>query len=131
VIRDGSVRIAISKRWCNDDSSAEFIIYKCEVDLDEATIRNEKSHPPKRCPKVDKDSQIIIDGGGETNNITVQRDAQEKVEIKFRRSIYSSCVGDPDAHNYCGTNHVRAVVIDSKRENCDPAEKCEIWVRKK
>ena len=52
------------------------------------------------------------------------------VTIKWKKSDYPPCPSDPS--RYCGANKVGKVKVDNTyTEECDPAEKCEIWIQKK
>jgi hypothetical protein len=129
VIKDGSVEIEVNLTLCKDVSNTVDTIFKCDgVDLDAATIRNDKGHPPARCPKVNKLSRISIDGGG-AKPIVVQGTVFNST-IKFKKPDYPLCGTGPG--KYCGTNNVGTITVDANyTKPCDPAEKCEIWVHKK
>lgn len=129
VVKDGSVEIEVNTTLCTDASTANDTVYKCNgVALDAATIRNEKAHPPAPCPKVNKLSKVTIDGGG-SKDIVIQGHVFH-TEIKFKKADYPACGTGPG--KYCGTNKVGKVKVDSNySKDCDPAEKCEIWVHKK
>ena len=135
VIKDGSVIIDVNKLLCVEQSNPALQIFECaNIDLDDVMIRNEKSSPPKRCPRANKLSTVSVDGGG-GKDINVQghlagTGVPKGVTIKWKKSDYPPCTSDPS--KFCGANKVGTVKVDSLyTEHCDPAEKCEIWIQKK
>lgn len=135
VIKDGSVEIEVNTLLCTDKSNPAMRIFECSnIDLDAVTIRNEKSKPPKPCPKATKLSKVSIDGGG-GKDIEVQGHVSglgipAGVTIRWKIGDYPPCPSDPT--KFCGANKVGTVKVDSLyTENCDPTEKCEIWIQKK
>jgi hypothetical protein len=136
VIKDGSVEIDVNRLLCVEQSNPTHRIFECSrIDLDAVTIRNEKSKPPKPCPKANKLSKVSIDGGG-GKDIEVQGHVAGTgglpagVTIKWKKDDYPPCTTDPT--KFCGGNKVGTVKVDAiYTENCDPAEKCEIWIQKK
>lgn len=135
VVKDGSVEIDVNRLLCSEQSNPAMRIFECsKIDLDAVTIRNEKSKPPKPCPKVNKLSKVSIDGGG-GKDIDIQGHVAgigqpAGVTIRWKIGDYPPCPSDPT--KFCGANKVGTVKVDSLyTENCDPTEKCEIWIQKK
>lgn len=134
VVKDGSVHIDVNETLCSDDgSSATEKKYRCNVELEDVVVRSpDYGQAPPRYPKANGNTTITIDGGGGADKGIEIKGNGNHVTIKFKQGSpnYEPCPGGGGGQ-FCGTNNVGTVKVDTHEKTCNPADKCEIWVRKK
>ena len=134
VIRDGSVHMEVNKATlCNDEdlTNPDDRKYKCDkvpVELKEVAIQTIDG--PMIVPAANGNSKITVNEGD--NEIEIQG-AGNHVKIKFKKAKYPEDSSLPGEHNSSTTTlHVGAVKLDSTvLKTCVPADRCEVFVRKK
>ena len=130
VIKDGSVRIKVNKTLCSDDDDPQHPEnpdkkFKCDHELGQVGIQTTSgptilNAAPNDTVTIDKGTDGEIEVKGSTG----------KVSIKFKKAKYPKCPLSPDGE-HCGLNHVDSIEVGSTKVTCVPADKCEVFVKKK
>jgi hypothetical protein len=129
IIKDGSVDIEVNMTLCRDVSNPSHpdTSYRCDnVKLDKMEIKTTGGIQTN--PNPQPTSKITVDGGGD--KAIVVKGNPDHVKIDFKKTHYPVCGSQPG--KYCGTNNVGVVTMDTPAYNkrCNPAEKCEITIKK-
>ena len=131
VIKDGSVKIKVNKTLCSDDDDPQHPEdpdkkFKCNFELGPVGIQT-TSGPTCLTPAVN--DKVVINGGSD-GEIEV-KGSTGKVSIKFKKTKYPRCPFTPDGEHCDLLGHVESIEVGSTKMTCVPADKCEVFVKKK